>query len=202
MERKSWLNENFNSIQLPSHMKDLRLVLIWPKMTFLFFLDAVKINIHSVNARITEYVNCLLCFNLAIKYSGKSKDDLCSNSVSLWFAVLWLDICIKIWSCLLRAVSTYSDVLHRFIYISWCNVIILHNWAFAPSVHGIFIRVYPQRLCVWVYLYAHVHVSSPTFHFSLVQLQQLSKSNNWIKCFCIALYGLFIIFICITMWTH
>jgi len=45
---------------------------------FPFSLDAVKINSHSVDARVAEYVNCLPCFNLAIRYFGKSKDDLCS----------------------------------------------------------------------------------------------------------------------------
>lgn len=46
------------------------------KMIFPFPLHAVNISSHSVNARIVEYVICLVF--RAVMYSGRSKDDLCS----------------------------------------------------------------------------------------------------------------------------
>lgn len=77
MKIKCWPQESLNSRQLSSQMKDLRPVLIWSDMIYPFSLCAVKINRNSVNARVAEYVNCLLCFKLALTHFGKSNNDWC-----------------------------------------------------------------------------------------------------------------------------
>lgn len=119
--------------------------------------------------------------------------------------ILWLDVCTKMWFCLSRAVSTRTNtLLCRFNYKSWCNVFLLCNQAFGLIYCCVDTHTHTQRLlCTKTCIHRHIDVHRhkyPHISFLCSPVTTVVKSDNWIKCFHVALCAHVIV--CIALWTH